>query len=91
MPAKKTTKSARSTEPEPSFDQRLERLEELVREMESGELGLESAVERYQEGIGLLKSCHVILDGYRQQVEELGADAGAGTRPYAGDPDAAES
>ncbi len=73
--------------PEPTFDERLLRLEELVHEMESGELGLESAIERYKEGVGLLKSCRGVLDGYRRQVEELAEDAEASLQPYEGDPD----
>ena len=55
--------------------------------MEQGELGLEPAIERYQEGIELLKACHAQLEGYRKRVEELSADAEASLRPYEADPD----
>ncbi len=88
MAAKGKRTRSGAQEAEPTFDERLARLEELVREMESGELGLESAIERYQEGVGLLKACRGVLDGYRRQVEELGADAESSLEPYAGDPDA---
>jgi exodeoxyribonuclease VII small subunit len=71
----------------PGFDQRLERLQSIVSELEQGELGLESAIERYQEGIELLKTCHGQLEGYRKRVEELSADAEASLRPYEADPD----
>lgn len=72
---------------EPGFDARLERLQSIVSELEQGELGLEPAIERYQEGIELLKACHGQLQGYRKQVEELSADAEASLRPYEADPD----
>jgi exodeoxyribonuclease VII small subunit len=71
-----------------SFDQRLSRLEQIVAELETGKIALEPAIERYQEGVELLKSCRDLLDGFKKRVEELSADAEAGTVPYAGDPDA---
>jgi len=77
-----------STEKEAGFDERLARLEAIVTELEGGELSLEPAIERYQEGIELLKGCHGILGRYRQRVEELTGEAEAALRPFAGDPDA---
>lgn len=76
---------------EPSFDRRLARLEDIVGELESGGVALETAIERYQEGVELLKSCRAILDGYKKRVEELSASADAGLVPYAADPDVASS
>jgi exodeoxyribonuclease VII small subunit len=72
---------------EPSFDARLERLEGIVKELELGGLGLEPAIERYQEGIELLKQCHRTLEGFRRRVEELTQDASGALRPFDGDPD----
>ena len=69
------------------FDARLARLETLVSELEQGGLGLEPAIERYQEGIELLKECHKALAGYRRRVEELTREAGDAMRPFEGDPD----
>lgn len=71
----------------PGFDTRLARLEEIVGELEDAELELEPAIERYREGVELLKQCRSVLSGYRQQVEELSKSAEASLRPYAGDPD----
>ena len=84
MSAKKTEKK------EPGFDARLERLEGIVAELEGGGLGLEEAIERYQEGIGHLKNCHSTLAGYRQRVEELTQGAEDALKPFDGDPDASE-
>ena len=72
--------------PETGFDQRLERLEALVGELENGGLGLEVSIARYQEGVKLLRECRTTLESFRKRVEELGADGSSA--PYAGDPDA---
>ena len=69
------------------FDQRLRRLEVLVAELEQGGLGLEPAIERYQEGIELLKSCHQALAAHRRRVEELTREAEEAMRPFQADPD----
>ncbi len=69
------------------FDGRLARLEAIVGELEAGGLGLESALERYREGIGLLGRCREVLAGFRSQVEELTRGAEQGLAPFEGDPD----
>jgi len=84
MSARNKHESA-ETPPETGFDQRLERLEALVGELENGGLGLEASIARYQEGVHLLRECRTTLESFRKRVEELAAD---GTSvPYAGDPD----
>ena len=76
---------------EPSFDDRLARLEAIVAELEKGEIALEPAIARYQEGVELLKSCRGLLEGFRKRVEVLSADAEGAVAPYADDPDAERS
>jgi|LWDU01.1.fsa_nt_gi exodeoxyribonuclease VII small subunit len=70
-----------------SFDGRLARLESLVQEMEAGGLGLETTIERYREGVGLLEGCRSILAGFKKQVEELTLGAEQALKPYDDDPD----
>lgn len=72
---------------EPTFDERLERLEKIVAELEQGRIGLEQAIERYQEGVALMRACRSALEQYRKRIEELQADGSL--RPFAADPDAA--
>lgn len=60
------------------FDARLDRLEELVAELEGGELGLEEAMERFAEGVKLLGGCRESLGGYEKRVEELATEAEEG-------------
>jgi len=70
----------------PTFDQRLQRLEAIVGELEQGGLALEPSIERYQEGVGLLRECRAVLQSLEKRVEELTAQGGL--EPLAGDPDA---
>ena len=81
------TNSPESTSAEPTFDERLSRLEAIVHELEDGGLDLEAAIARYKEAVEIKKSCHGVLEGYRKQVEELTQDAEAGIAAYDGDPD----
>ena len=74
-------------EPAAAFDDKLQRLETIVGQLEQGGLGLEPAIERYQEGIQLLKECHGALATFRRRVEELTREAEAAMRPFEGDPD----
>ncbi|MDY0317015.1 MAG: exodeoxyribonuclease VII small subunit [Candidatus Izemoplasmatales bacterium] len=50
-----------------SFEENLNKLEELVKKLESGENSLDEAVKLYQEGIALAKVCHEEL----KQAEEV--------------------
>lgn len=68
-----------------TFDQRLERLEKIVLELEQGRIGLEQSLDRYQEGVALLRSCRATLDGFRQRIEEL--QEGGELKPLGNDPD----
>ena len=46
---------------EKSFEQALEELETLVKELENGEIELSKAVKKYNEGMKLSKYCHDLL------------------------------
>lgn len=46
---------------EQTFEQALEQLEGLVRELENGEIELNDAVTKYNEGMKLSKYCHDLL------------------------------
>ncbi len=57
-----------------SFEDHLEVLEKIVDELESGELELESSLERYQEGVKRLKSCYGLLQKAERKVKALVRD-----------------
>jgi len=59
------------------FEEHLERLEAIVRELESGELPIEASLERYELGIHALRQCHRILGEVERKIELLVADRDA--------------
>ncbi|MDI3256618.1 MAG: exodeoxyribonuclease VII small subunit [Kyrpidia sp.] len=67
-----------------SFEEAMERLEQVVRELESGELSLERSITRFQEGMMLAKWCRDQLDRAEQRIEVLLQQEGGGweSRPF---------
>ncbi len=61
----------KSEKKEFSFEPAMERLEELVGSLESGELSLEEGLAAFEEGIGLVRQCRDYLEGAKQRVEVL--------------------
>jgi exodeoxyribonuclease VII small subunit len=70
-------------EEEPSFEQVLERLAELVGQLEGGDLPLERSLMLFEEGIRLSRLGARRLDHAERRVEMLLADdeGGVHTRP----------
>ena len=59
-----------------TFEHALEGLQEIVSQLENGQLGLSESLECYQRGVGLLKHCHEALAGAARKIELLtGVDA----------------
>ena len=54
-----------------SFEKALERLETIVQEMESGELSLENALKKFEEGIKLSQLCHHKLNETEKRITLL--------------------
>jgi exodeoxyribonuclease VII small subunit len=70
---------------ERTFEQALLRLEEVVHDLECGQIGLEESLARYEEGVKLLKGCYTQLAGAEKRILELvGQDenGNALTRPF---------
>jgi exodeoxyribonuclease VII small subunit len=59
------------------FEQSLTNLEQLVEQMESGELSLEKALETFEQGIQLTRNCQTMLSEAEQKVQLLINDNGA--------------
>ena len=49
----------------------MQRLEEIVRQLEQGNVPLEASLKLFQEGTALVKSCTALLDGAEQQIVKL--------------------
>ena len=58
------------------LEKSLEALEALIEELESGELPLERAMQKFEEGVRLTRSCQAALKEAEQRVEILLKSAG---------------
>ena len=62
---------AKPAKPPASFEDALAELECIVQAMESEPLSLETALERYQRGVALLKSCQETLARAEERIRVL--------------------
>ncbi len=61
-----------------TFEENMQRLEQIVRAMERGEVPLEESIKLFQEGTELVRSCGKLLDEAQLQVKKI-ATASDGT------------
>ena len=59
-----------------SFEKALERLEQIVSQIEGGQVPLEESIEKYAEGMALLKTCRTILDSAEKKIQVLAKGEG---------------
>lgn len=55
----------------PSFEENMQRLEQIVRAMEKGDVPLEESLKLFQEGTELVRKCGKILDDAQLQVKKI--------------------
>jgi exodeoxyribonuclease VII small subunit len=60
---------------EPTFEQALQQLEQIVQKLEKGELPLEESLQLYEDGIRLSRLCHGKLEEAEGRIELLLKDA----------------
>ena len=68
-----------------TFEGSLTHLQQIVHDLEEGQLGLEASLSRFEEGIRLLRSCYRILEQAEQRIEVLTGHDAAGnpvTAPF---------
>ena len=65
-----------STKKTVNLEKAITDLEELVEELESGDLPLEKAMKKFEEGIKLTRGCQAALKEAEQKVEILLKSAG---------------
>jgi exodeoxyribonuclease VII small subunit len=64
------------TSDQPTFEEALKRLEDIVHLLEEGNVGLNESLERYEEGVRLLRLSYDILQKAERRIELLsGVDA----------------
>ena len=58
---------------DPSFEEALARLEEILRRLEQGDVSLDEALGLWQEGDGLHRRCLELLTAAESRIEQLQA------------------
>ena len=58
-----------------TFEENMQRLEQIVRAMERGDVALEESLKLFQEGTDLVRSCGLLLDEAELQVKKVMTDA----------------
>ena len=74
-------KKKRPTAPDPktmSFEQAAEEVEQLIEQIEEGEIGLQKALEARRRGDALIRHCRSILDVAEQELEQMTAEEAEG-------------
>lgn len=62
---------------ETTFESSMKELEEVVQELEKGDLSLDEAILKFEKGIKLSKECNKRLDGAEKKINILlGTDDG---------------
>lgn len=51
------------------FEESLKKLENIVQELENGDISLDKAIKKYQEGILLSRQCLDLLDKAEKQIK----------------------
>ncbi|WP_215112881.1 exodeoxyribonuclease VII small subunit [Exiguobacterium sp. s63] len=59
------------TEKEQTFEAALERLEQIVAQLESGDVPLEEAMTLYEEGVRLSEMCQTKLSAAEKKMDEI--------------------
>lgn len=73
-------KTPATTANEQSFETAMERLEHIVEEMESDKLPLENLLQRYEEGVKLVRVCEEKLKAAEQRIEIITRNAAGETQ-----------
>lgn len=66
-----------------TYEEAIARLQALVEELEGGDLPLAGALERFEEGMALVKRCQSLLDEAEGKIEALlGEGESLRTEPF---------
>ncbi len=60
-----------SVESTTNFEKSLKELEQIVRELESGEVNLDQSLKKFEQGIELYKKCRVTLEAAENKIKIL--------------------
>lgn len=70
-----------------TFEENMQRLEQIVRTMERGEVPLEESLKLFQEGTDLVRKCTELLDAAQLQIQKItvGSDGSPTEEDFHGD------
>lgn len=71
MAKKKPAKSKSDAPDQPSFEDSLGLLHDVVEQLEDGQLSLSDSLTQYEQGVKHLKNCHAALKGAQRKIELL--------------------
>ncbi len=54
-----------------TFEEALKQLETIAEQIERGTIGLEESIDRYEEGMALVKQCRDILSKAELKIQQL--------------------
>ncbi len=71
------------------FEDSLARLEQIVGQLEAGNLPLEESLKVFEEGVALARHCAQYLEEAERRIEILTKDEGGalGTKPFTWEPE----
>ena len=54
-----------------NFEENMEQLEKIAKELESGKLNLDDSIKKFEEGMNLSKKCNEILEEAEKKITIL--------------------
>lgn len=66
-----------SKEKEVKFEDKIKELETIVNELESGDIDLDSSIEKYTKAMTLVKECDEKLKNVEEQVNKIVTESGS--------------
>lgn len=70
----KSTDHNNNSNPELKFEEAIDKLEQIVTDMEHNKVDLNSMIENYKEGMSLLKFCKKSIDLAELKVSEISGE-----------------
>ncbi|TCP31187.1 exodeoxyribonuclease VII small subunit [Scopulibacillus darangshiensis] len=64
-----------------TFEDAMEKLEKIVKQLEENEVPLEEAIDLFQEGITLSKLCHQRLEKVEEKMDQI-IEKDGGMKPF---------
>jgi len=61
--------------PPKTFEDAIQELETILNEIESGQIGLEESLAKYERGTFLIQHCRGVLSSAEKQIEQITRDA----------------